>query len=446
MIGIAGIVIGIGLLIWACFKGVSPIIMAPISGIIIGMFNGMDPLETFKGPIMDGVADFIPAMLGPVFLGMVTAALYNESGAARSIADAIYYLFTSRARKKAGPGEDIVLSPVTAVIAIYVIGCGLAFGGMNPAVMQFLLIPVAMQLFSKANMPREMIPGCVLGALATAACSMPGTTSDQNIIAVQMLGTSPMAGAVPGFIGGIFVLAINVAAITFFAKKEMARGNVYVPPEEHDEEAASASAPRWYIALIPMAATLITFNGLGWDILASLTLNIAISLVLFWKNFGGFEGLKKLIEPVPSQGCTLVLLVGLMASIGNVVVKTPAYKILLKGLLSIDVPPLFKVVIVMMVMTGATGSGFAALGAVLPNMADTFTSMGISLGALHRVACFSSQTLDTLPTNSGYIIASDIAQVDFRLTYKYVFVTTVINTTLAAFLVAALLTMNPGWA
>ena len=70
---------------------------------------------------------------------------------------------------------------------------------MNPVVLMFILFPIAMDLFEKAKMPRAMGPGVVLGALATAACSMPGTTSDQNVIAVQMLGTSPMAAAVPGF-------------------------------------------------------------------------------------------------------------------------------------------------------------------------------------------------------------------------------------------------------
>jgi H+/gluconate symporter-like permease len=79
-------------------------------------------------------------------------------------------------------------------------------------------------------------------------------------------------------------------------------------------------------------------------------------------------------------------------------------------------------------------------------MSKTFTSMGVSLNALHRVSVFASQTLDTLPTNPGYIISTGIAEVEIRDSYRYVFITTVLNTTIAALFVALLLTINPGWA
>ena len=80
-------------------------------------------------------------------------------------------------------------------------------------------------------MPREMGPGVVLGALATAACSMPGTTSDQNIIAVQMLGTTPMAAAIPGFIGGAFVIVLNIIILNVISKKEIAAGRTFTAPQ-----------------------------------------------------------------------------------------------------------------------------------------------------------------------------------------------------------------------
>ncbi len=97
-------------------------------------------------------------------------------------------------------------------------------------------------------------------------------------------------------------------------------------------------------------------------------------------------------------------------------------------------------------MTGASGSGPAGLSATLPYMSETFASMGINMSALHRVSVFASQTLDTLPTNPGYIIATGIAEVEIKDSYKYVFITTVLNTTITALVVALILTIFPGLA
>ena len=58
---------------------------------------------------------------------------------------------------------------------------------------------------------------------------------------------------------------------------------------------------------------------------------------------------------------------------------------------------------------------------------------------MHRVSVFASQTLDTLPTNPGFVIATGIAEVEIKDSYKYVFITTVLNTTITALIVALIL-------
>lgn len=445
-LGILGIVIGVAVLIYGAYKGISTIILAPLCGLLIALFNGMNLLTTFSETMLPATCNYVTAMLGPVLCGCVIAALYNKSGAALSIANALYDLFTIKARKQAAAGETVVMRPILAIITIYVIGTVLAYSGMNPVVLMFILFPISMDLFAKARIPRAMGPGVVLGALATAACSMPGTTSDQNVIAVQMLGTSPMAAAIPGFIGGGVVLAINIVMMNIISKKEIAAGHVYTPPKELAGRPTDVKTPHWIVSIIPIAVTLITFNGLHWNILIAMMLNIILSLLFFFPYYEGFKGLKELIKPVGEQTTMLVLQVGLLGAIGAVVAASPSFPILTKGLLSMGGPALFKVVIAIALLTGASGSGPAGLSATLPYMSETFTSMGINLNALHRVSVFASQTLDTLPTNPGYIIATGIAEVEIKDSYKYVFLTTVLSTTITAFVVALLLTAVPGWA
>ena len=177
-----------------------------------------------------------------------------------------------------------------------------------------------------------------------------------------------------------------------------------------------------------------------------MVLNIGLALILFFPYYGKISGLKALLEPVGNQATMLVLQVGLLGAIGGVVAASPAFPILTKGLLNMNCPALFKVVIAIALITGASGSGPAGLSASLPYFSETFTSMGVSLNALHRVSVFASQTLDTLPTNPGYIIATGIAEVDIKDSYRYVFITTVLNTTITAFFVALILTIAPGLA
>lgn len=307
MLGIIGIVVGIALLIYGAYKGVSTIILAPLCGLLIALFNGMGLLKTFTDVMVPAVCNYVTAMLGPVLCGCVIAAIYNKSGAALSIANALYDLFTIGARKRAAEGETVTMHPIAAIITIYVIGTVLAYSGMNPVVLMFILFPIAMDLFEKSLIPREM-------------------------------------------------------------------------------------------------------------------------------------------GPVGDQTTSLVLQVGLLGAIGGVVAASPAFPVLTKALLSMKGPALFKVVLAVAIITGASGSGPAGLSATLPYLSKTFTSMGVSLNALHRVSVFSSQTLDTLPTNPGYIISTGIAEVDIKDSYRYVFITTVLNTTITALFVALLLTIFPGWA
>lgn len=155
---------------------------------------------------------------------------------------------------------------------------------------------------------------------------------------------------------------------------------------------------------------------------------------------------ERTVKPVGEQTTMLVLQVGLLGAIGGVVAASPAFPVLTNGLLNMGGPALFKVVLAIALLTGASGSGPAGLSATLPYMSETFASMGINMSALHRVSVFASQTLDTLPTNPGYIIATGIAEVEIKDSYKYVFITTVLNTTITALVVALILTIFPGLA
>ena len=188
-----------------------------------------------------------------------------------------------------------------------------------------------------------------------------------------------MAAAVPGFIGGAVVLIMNIVMMNVISKKEIAKGHVYDAAPNAPKRPEGQKTPHWVMSIIPIAVTLICFNGLGWNILVSMMLNIILSLIFFFPYYGKFSGLKELIKPVGEQTTMLVLQVGLLGAIGGVVAASPAFPVLTNGLLHMGGPALFKVVLAIALLTGASGSGPAGLSATLPYMSETFASMGINM-------------------------------------------------------------------
>lgn len=147
--------------------------------------------------------------------------------------------------------------------------------------------------------------------------------------------------------------------------------------------------------------------------------------------------------------CTVSVLClssGALAGFGTVVQATETFGQFSIALTNIQGPPLFIVMIAIMLVTAICGSGPAAIGASLPMFYDTFVSMGVSMSAVHRIAAFSATTLDTLPTNAGFIAAAGLARSEAKDSYKYVGMCTVVNTTIATAVVTLLLTLFPGLA
>ena len=173
---------------------------------------------------------------------------------------------------------------------------------------------------------------------------------------------------------------------------------------------------------------------------------IVAGLFLFWKYLHGVQSILKLISGATAGACALCLSSAALAGFGAVVQATETFGEFSATVTSIQGPPLFIAMIAIMLVTAICGSGPAGIGASLPMFKDTFAVMGINSTALHRVAAFSATTLDTLPTNPGFIAATGLAKAETKQSYKYVGVCTVVNTTIATVVVTLLLTVFPGLA
>ena len=438
ILGLIGIIVSLALIIILAYKGVHVVVCGALAAIIVALTNGLGATAGYSQIYLGGIGGFFTNNLPIYIWGGIFGVMYNESGAAKAVAQGLSKLLRGKKEK---------LGVFTAIVIIFVAGTILSYGGISGVVLMFVLTPLTLAILKESGIPRYMAPGILLGSLATAANSMPGSPQIPNASPMAYLGTGSMSGAIPGFIGGAVVIVLNLIYLNWAAKREIAAGRGFVSLEgESFDSDEGENLPNALIALIPLVVTFILFNAFKLYIGFSIIIGIIVGVIIFWKYLGSIKDVLKMLGSGITSGAVLCLSAGALAGFGAVVQATESFKSFCGVVTSINGPPLFIAMFAIILVTAITGSGPAAIGAALPAFSETFAAMGINNAALHRVTSFSVVTLDTLPSNPGFIAATGLAKAEIKDSYKYVGVCTVLNTLIAAIIVTALLTAFPGMA
>src|SRR5262245_61750373 len=193
--GLIGILVALGLLIWLSFRGWSVLLLAPDVALLAAALAG-EPLlahwtQTFMGSAAQFVAQFFPIFL----LGALFGKLMDDSGSVQTIAK-----FMS---DKLGHRR--------AILAVVLAGALVTYGGVSLFVAFFVLAPMARALFQAANIPqRLMTPAIALGTSTFTMSAMPGTPAIQNTIPMPFFGTTPFAAPGLGIIASAIMLAFGL--------------------------------------------------------------------------------------------------------------------------------------------------------------------------------------------------------------------------------------------
>jgi H+/gluconate symporter-like permease len=96
--GLIGILIGLGGLIFFAYRGSSILILAPIAGLIAAAFAGYPLLASWTQTFMSNAADFIAQFFPLFLLGALFGKLMEDSGSVTSIAN---YMVTKLGAQRA---------------------------------------------------------------------------------------------------------------------------------------------------------------------------------------------------------------------------------------------------------------------------------------------------------------------------------------------------------
>ena len=193
--GLLGILVALGLLIWFAYRGWSVLLLAPIAAITAAA-AAREPLlahwtQTFMGSAAGFLAQFFPLFL----LGALFGKLMDDSGSVQAIAR----FMTER------------LGPHRAMLAVVLAGAMVTYGGVSLFVAFFVLAPMAHSLFQAANIPRRLMPAAItLGTSTFTMSALPGTPAIQNAIPMPFFGTTPFAAPGLGIIASVIMLAFGM--------------------------------------------------------------------------------------------------------------------------------------------------------------------------------------------------------------------------------------------
>jgi H+/gluconate symporter-like permease len=477
LVGLVGILVGLGVLIWFAFKGWSVLLLAPIAAVAAALFAREPLLAHWTQTFMRSAAGFFAQFFPLFLLGALFGKLMEDSGSVTAIAD-----FMS---KKLGAGR--------VILAVVLGGAIVTYGGVSLFVAFFVIAPMAQNLFRTAGIPRRLMPAAIMLGTATFTMSaMPGTPSIQNTIPMPFFGTTPFAAPGLGIIASLIMLGFGLwwlerqeaaakasgegfgdgapPAAGALAEDETLRERAttareFDPAEIVHGQAASApsfaaaAAPIVVVILVNLVLSLFVLPRLDlgflakpewggttaaavagiWSVIAALTCAILTVLAL---NLRRIPDLRATMDAGVNASALPVISVASLVGFGAVVAALPAFGMVRDAVLGIGGGPLVSLAVATNLLAALTGSASGGLTIALDALGSTFMERAAHIGMdpalLHRVAVISSGTLDSLPHNGAVVTLLSVCGSNHAESYKDVFIVAIVGALVALAVVVAL--------
>ncbi len=479
--GLLGILVGLGLLVFLSYRGWSVLLLAPAAALLVALFSGEPLLAHWTITFMSSAAGFI-AQFFPIFLlGALFGKLMEDSGSVSAIAT----FMTGK------------LGTRRAMLAVVLAGALVTYGGVSLFVAFFVLAPMAAALFRSAGIPRRLMPAALMLGTATFTMSaMPGTPSIQNAIPMPFFGTTPFAAPGIGLVASAIMLGFGLwwlgraeararaagegfgdapsPASAVVANDGIVRERASVAqafdPAEAARGAPDAGRPTPVAAFAPLAVvivvnllmslfvlprmdvsflaeprfgpTVLSAVGGVWSVSVALAAAI-VTVVAF--NLRRFPALRSTVDAGANASVLPILAVASLVGFGAVVAAMPAFALVRDWVLGIGGGPLVSLAVATNVLAGLTGSASGGLTIALDALGPTFMEMaaytGLSPDLMHRVAVIAAGTLDSLPHNGAVITLLAVCGCSHRESYRDLAMAAIVGPILALVAVIVLGTL-----
>jgi H+/gluconate symporter-like permease len=455
--GLLGILVALGLLIWLAFRGWSVLLLAPAAALIAAAAAREPLLAHWTQTFMTGAAGFLAQFFPLFLLGALFGKLMDDSGSVQAIAR----FMTER------------LGPQRAMLAVVLAGAMITYGGVSLFVAFFVLAPMAHSLFQAADIPRRLMPAAIiLGTSTFTMSAMPGTPAIQNAIPMPFFGTTPFAAPGLGIIASLVMLvfgiwwlqraesaarksgegygasrpvAADAAADDELVRERAAAAREFDPAEIHHGH-RSETYPPTMRALLPLVvvvgvnllmsmvvlprldlsflaeerwgATTLSAVGGVWSVAVALAAAVAIVIAI---NRPRLPALRESMDAGANASVLPAVSVASLVGFGAVVAALPAFGVVRDWVLSIGGGPLVSLAVATNVLAALTGSASGGMTIALDALGDTYIRLaaeaGIEPALLHRVAALAAGSLDSLPHNGAVVSLLAVCGLTHRDSY-----------------------------
>jgi H+/gluconate symporter-like permease len=468
--GLLGILVGLGLLIWFAFRGWSVLLLAPAAALVAALVGREPLLASWTQIFMSSAARFFAQFFPLFLLGAVFGKLMDDSGSVSAFAD----FMTNK------------LGERRAILAVVLAGAFVTYGGVSLFVAFFVLVPMAQALFRVAAIPRRLIPAAViLGSSTFTMSAMPGTPSIQNAIPMPFFGTTPFAAPGLGITASIIMLGFglwwlgraessarrsgegygvdkptSVNVVTDEIVRERATTAREFDPAEilrgrHSEATPpiiQAALPLGMVVAVNLVMSLIVlprmdFSFLSeerwggtslsavagvWSVVVALAVAIATVILL---NRSRFLALRETIDAGAHASVLPVVSVASLVGFGAVIASLPAFAVVRDWVLGIEGGPLVSLAVATNVLAALTGSASGGLTIALDALGPTYMAIasqtGIDPALMHRIAVVGSGTLDILPHNGAVVTLLAVCGLTHRESYFDIVMVGIVGSVLA---------------
>jgi len=469
LLGLLGILIALGLLMWLSFRGWSILLLAPAAALLAAFASGEPLLAHLTQVFMTGTAQFLAQFFPLFLLGALFGKLMEDSGSVEVIAR----FMTEK------------LGTARTSLAVVLGGAVVTYGGVSLFVAIFVLVPMAQGLFKTAAIPRRLMPGAIaLGTMTFTMSALPGTPALQNAIPMPFFGTTPFAAPGLGIIAAAIMLgfglwwlsrsetAARCAGEGFEAGpcselsaddpslRERATIASEFDPAELPHGRHTRSDPSFVIAMLPLVVVILvnllmsvtvlprldtsfladekwgatTLAGVGgvWAVVVAL---FAAILTLIALNFRRLPSLRESMDAGANASVLPAISVASLVGFGAVIAALPAFSLVRDWVLSIGGGPLVSLAVATNVLAALTGSASGGMTIALDALGPTYMRLageyGIDPALLHRVAVMSAGTLDSLPHNGAVVTLLAVCGVTHKQSYLDVFMVAIVGAVIA---------------
>jgi H+/gluconate symporter-like permease len=464
MVGLAGVILSLVLLMYLAYRGINVLVLAPMMALLAVLAQGDLPiLGTYTQVFMTALGRYVMQFFPLFLLGAIFGKLMDDSGSAAVISRWIV--------GRVGAHR--------AILAV-VLACGvLTYGGVSLFVVAFAVFPIAAALFRESGTPKRLIPGAIaLGSFTFTMTALPGTPAIQNAIPSPFFGTDAFAAPGLGIIAGAIMFGGGTLWLNWRARsarevgegyagplstRPVARGfgqstvgavQVAPPPAGADQptgvvtaEAEMRPTPNVVLAFLPvMLVILVNWAFLNlvvpmldtaylaeapygstdigavrgiWAIIVALVVAISFIIVTSWRAIGD---VRKSVNDGTMGSLLPIFNTASEVGYGAVIASLPAFFLIREVVLNAGGgDPVVSLAVAVNVLAGITGSASGGMSIALQTLGATFAGMaqaaGINPEILHRVSALASGGFDSLPHNGAVITLLAICGLTHRESY-----------------------------